>query len=338
MRHLLFWVVYGVMLYLVAGGPRHIYTMCFLSVFALPVYSFIYVLLPRFLQERKRIAGFLFGFIAVCLLTLCASFYASSFFFSFWDGPILFKMKFGLALHNQILAMSIAGVALGIKATKSWYTREKENILLAQQRAKSQAQFQKANLYPEFILGALNILHLKITSGSRESPELLLKLSDTLSYIIYESQQELVALEHELNMVKNMVDFRNLQSPGSITIDYSHTGSQKNKLIAPLTLFSVTQNLFQSTCFYAHEPKQINLCIEIENYSLIIHFTEVDRDTADAERSTDNSHQRSLDIYDTPAAKYSPLHESKPSEEEFKSSIAFPLVIDDCAAYQPDLH
>lgn len=324
------------MLYLVAGGPRHIYTICFLAVFAIPVYSFIYVLLPRFLQQRKRIAGFVLGFIAVYLLTLWASFYASSFFFSFWDGPVLFKMKFGLALHNQTLAMSIAGAALGIKATKSWYTRQKENLHLVQQRAKSQALFAKANLYPEFILEALNILHLKITSGSRESPELLLKLSDTLSYILYESQQDLVALEQELKMVNNMVNFRNLQSPGSIKIDYSNTGSLENKFIAPLTLFEITQNLLQSISIDAHSLKRIHLCIKIENHSLLVLFRETEPSTCDDAILTEPQKKRH-NIYYASGAAYSPVYESKPYEDEFTSSTSFPLVSGYRAAFQPDL-
>jgi sensor histidine kinase YesM len=242
-RHLLFLCAYSWLFHFQNDNRTLLYAACFLPACILAAYSFVYILLP--FLKKKKYSRFVFGLLIIYLTTMLLAYAGSTVFFIWWDGPVTGVMIFGVALHNQIIAMCVGVVALGIKTTKNLYVRQKENLALQKQKVRNELRLEKANLYPEFILQALNSLQLKIMSGAAESPTLLLKLSDTLSYILYESQDDLIALDKELMMVKNIIEFKKISYASHCAIRFSVVGDLDNKCITPLTLFRLIENLFQ---------------------------------------------------------------------------------------------
>jgi two-component system, LytTR family, sensor kinase len=136
-----------------------------------------------------------------------------------------------------------AGVVLGIKLAKNWYQQQNENLLLAKQKANTELKLLKARIHPDFLFKSLDDIYKKINSGSSNSPRMILKLSEILSYLLYESDEELVALENELTAVNDFISISKLMmtdNPVSIKI----VGNTANKFIVPLLLLSLVQNTF----------------------------------------------------------------------------------------------
>ena len=263
-RHVLFLLAYSWMFHFQNDNRTLLYAASFLPSCILAVYGVIYFLLP--FVKKKKYGRFALGMCGLYLVTLMLDVFGSYLFFTDWDWPVSNKMIVGLAIHNHVIAMFMGGVALGIKATKNWYIRHQENLELEKQKVRRELSLERANLYPEFILQTLASLQVKIASGANESPAFLLKLSDTLSYILYDSQDDLIALEQELSMVRNIVDLKKMNCAGRPLIHLSVHGDCGNKYIAPLTLFRLTQSLLQ--IITNDDLSEVNIKIDIEGDSL----------------------------------------------------------------------
>lgn len=265
-RHMLFLAGYSWLFHFQNDNRTLLYAASFLPSCILAVYGVIYFLLP--FLKKKKYGRFALGMCGLYLVTLMLDVFGSYLFFTDWDWPVSNKMIVGLAIHNHVIAMFMGGVALGIKATKNWYIRHQENLELEKQKVRRELSLERANLYPEFILQTLASLQVKIANGANESPAFLLKLSDTLSYILYDSQDDLIVLDKELNMVRNIVDLKKMNCAAISFIHLSVNGDCERKYIAPLTIFRLTQNLLQIMTNDEKVLTEVNIKIEIEDDSL----------------------------------------------------------------------
>lgn len=273
-RHLLFWIVFGVLFHIQNNVRSLFYIGCFLPACLAIVYSLLYVVLPQLQRRHYKFA--LLAVVAAYAISLLLNVTGSYIFFQTWKDDVPYKMVLGLALHNHIMALCMGGVAFGMKATKSWYQRQAENLTLERVKARNEVELEKANLYPDFILQALESLQGKVSQASDDSTDLLLRLSDTLSYILYDNQVELVDLEKELLMVRNVIVLKNVQWP-SCNIHFEIEGAPAGKQVTPLSLFRVVENLFRFIGDEEQVPDDVEVKIKIEaaflNSAVAAHYS-----------------------------------------------------------------
>src|SRR5580765_3832992 len=220
-RHLFFWIPYCLFFFLQSIAPNHINDLlysrayknafvslyCFLPVCMFSVYINLYFLLPFFLQKRDYV-GFALGFVLLFGLAIFINQPFALLFFKNTQVPadkINAYNTLYLALTNAQHAIVLGGFAIGIKAAKNWYIQQKENLILSKQKNRTALQLLKARIHPQFLFHSLDSLYTNIKAGSSKSPEMILNLSDQLSYILYESDEELVPLEKELIILEKLV-------------------------------------------------------------------------------------------------------------------------------------
>ena len=255
-RHLIFWFAFALIFSIQSFGDplagfitkdsvMHVLEtdMCFLPFCILSAYIFSNFLFPVFLKKKKY-AAFITGFLLVVALGVWIDYYAANLYFHLASvNTLTFGQKVMVDYNFVWSAILGAGVVLGIKLAKNWYQQQNENLLLAKQKANTELKLLKARIHPDFLFKSLDDIYKKINSGSSTSPLMILKLSEVLSYLLYESDQELVALENELTSVNDFISISKLimtDNPVSIKI----IGDTANEFIVPLLLLSVIQNTF----------------------------------------------------------------------------------------------
>jgi two-component system LytT family sensor kinase len=82
---------------------------------------------------------------------------------------------------------------------------EREKTALEIQNIQIEKDFLKAQLNPHFLFNTLNNLYGLTVRKDNLAPELILNLSDIMSYTLYESNTEIVRLEKELDFIKNYI-------------------------------------------------------------------------------------------------------------------------------------
>jgi len=288
-RHLVFWFVFTLIFSIQSFGDplagfiskeslMHVLEtdMCFLPFCILSVYIFSNFLFPVFLKKKKY-AAFIVGFLLVVMLGVWIDYYATDLYFNLASvNTLTFGQKIMVDYNFVWSAILGGGVVLGIKLGKNWYQQQNENLLLAKQKANTELKLLKARIHPDFLFKTLDDIYKKINSGSSKSPLMILKFSEMLSYLLYESDQQLVALQNELTAVNDFISISKLimtDNPVSIKI----IGNTDNKFIVPLLLVTLVQNTFSVIFMDEKERLKTAVAISVEDnlLTLILSFEQV---------------------------------------------------------------
>ena len=258
-RHLALWISFSVYFFVVNFFPRSeqdffvlkTYTdalgrMIYLPVSIISVYISIYFLLPRFIFTRKYFQ-FIILFICLCMINFAGAYLLTK-LWALFAQPVSFQqLPVQIRIYQPIiyglgLGVVASGFAIIIKLLKVRYLKQKENERLQQQKISTELQMIKTSFHPHFLSDALQNISDLIRNRSAQSPEMILKLSDLLSYILYENEEELIPLEQELKMLKDYLDLEKIFYGKRIVISMKEQGDVSGKTIAPLILLSLVQN------------------------------------------------------------------------------------------------
>lgn len=252
-RHLVFWGIYTLYFY-----PQSIWYpdrleqllnwqvyydallnfACFIPACIFAVYVSIYILLPAFLQ-RKRYTEFIMLFIALFLACVGLNYFFSYLYYQLVSDPeanTTFIGLLNLSYINSTAAIIISGIALGIKVTKNLQQQQKENLAIAQKKARIDLQLQKARIHPEFLFRTLNSINNRILSKTPDASEMILRLSDLLSYTLYSGKDKAVPLDQELAALQDFVYLEHRKQDGHVDISTQITGKHNGKYIGPMII------------------------------------------------------------------------------------------------------
>lgn len=115
------------------------------------------------------------------------------------------------------------------------------------QNVNIEKDFLKSQLNPHFLFNTLNNLYGLIVRKDDSAPEVVLNLSDIMSYTLYESNSEKVALEKELDFIRNYFELEKMRYPKDKNIQLEIIGDDQisGLYIAPLLTFTFIENAFK---------------------------------------------------------------------------------------------
>jgi LytS/YehU family sensor histidine kinase len=224
----------------------YIYTAIFHVSLVTTVYINIWILIPRVLQQGRYL---------IYLICLVAVIYAGAqfnqvtfnhlvdlvlpgyYFISFYDIGDILKFVFVYVALTSLLKLS-----------KGWFllTRaEKQIMIVNQKKVESELKALKSQINPHFLFNSLNNIYSLSMGESGKAPAAILKLSDLMRYMLYESNEEEVSLKKEIDFLENYVDLQRLRSDPHAKIEYNRDGSPDGLKIAPLLLLPLMENSFK---------------------------------------------------------------------------------------------
>jgi sensor histidine kinase YesM len=212
------------------------------------VYSFLYGLLPLLLkgQLKKFFPGLIIWFALVFVATNILHYYV---LIPLNTGMPLFDFNSvnaeRFSMVNFMMFLSYTCVAASLKLLRYWYRKETNNQQLAKETMVAELQLLKAQVHPHFLFNTLNNLYSLTLKKSARSPEVVLKLSELLRYMLQECTATEVPVEKEVRMIENYIELEKLRYGKRLDIRMNVTGSYHEKNIAPLLLIPFVENAFK---------------------------------------------------------------------------------------------
>ena len=287
-RHAAFWLVWAVFFGIIyankpsgSGGDVlvmiHSYPLSFIeAVIFTPnhvmfSYLIMYFLLPRYLLEGRYLA-FVVGIIGAIVLTQAVAFFSTSLLIAWvrdWLQLPQPSRNFYFALMAGLRGgMTVGGFAATIKLMKYWYQKQQDNQQLTQQNLTNELQLLKSQLHPHFLFNTLNNLYALTLRNSPQSPELVLQLSELLSYMLYGCNAPKVALVQELAMLHNYIALERMRYGERLDVSVIISGDVDGKLIAPLLLLPFVENAFKHGTSEQLDQAWISLDLTIREQAL----------------------------------------------------------------------
>ncbi len=219
--------------------PPRVSITIFFAVFTLLNIPFFYLnsnfLIPKILKV-KGIGWYLLSIVCLIVAVFFLNGIIKNTFFNARTIPktgFTFQLLFFLAISTSYRIVSDS-----MEDEKS--KKEQEN-----ERLKSELSFLRSQISPHFIFNVLN----SIVSLSRRKPEkvepVVVKLSDLMRYMLYESDDAMVTLEREYQYLRAYIELQQLRFGDDIAINFQVGDLDKNQTIEPMLLIPFVENSFK---------------------------------------------------------------------------------------------
>jgi len=217
-----------------------LYVLVFhLSIIA-AVYFNLKVLIPRLLSQSRfalylmSVAGLVlatavvnFALFDFCIDKLFPSLYYIS-YFRIWE---LILIVSSYLIFTSVLFL-IWQYALMLIANRD--------------AARNELSALKAQINPHFLFNNLNTIYSMASKNDRRTPEVVLKLSDFLRYVLYDTSCETIPLEKEVEIIRTYVGLQQERVNPEITqIVLTIEGNLDGVVISPLLLLPLAENCFK---------------------------------------------------------------------------------------------
>jgi two-component system, LytTR family, sensor kinase len=135
--------------------------------------------------------------------------------------------------------------ALFLRISINWYEQRRTRSEIVLQEHRMELEFLKAQLNPHFFFNTLNNIYSLVYKKSDEAPAALMKLSDIMRYMLYESKAERVSLDKELENLNNYIELQRLRYRDPDYISFTVEGNISVHQVPPMLLLSFVENAFK---------------------------------------------------------------------------------------------
>ncbi len=232
-------------------------------------------LIPEFIKKNKKYWWYMFSFIFLMFITsaiktVIAVLNPDDLLQITRDGK---HHPFSINAY-AILCVFIAGFFLVcsciIKFAVDWFSNERIQRNLESEKKDMELQFLKSQLNPHFLFNSLNNIYSLAYQKSDKTADAILKLSEIMRYMIYESNDSWVGLSKEVEYVQSFVELQKLRFKDGAAVEITINGEVDGQQIVPLILISFVENAFKhGVANDSEDPIKINI---IANQK-ILHFS-----------------------------------------------------------------
>jgi LytS/YehU family sensor histidine kinase len=138
----------------------------------------------------------------------------------------------------------MAVLGIGITMYKFWRREVWEKLQVRQEKTKAELELLKAKLHPHFLFNTLNNLYTLVIERSDKAPQMLMRLSAILSYVLYECQSAKVPLEREISICKDYIELERERYGERLEVSLDFSGPISGKMIAPMLFQPFIENAF----------------------------------------------------------------------------------------------
>jgi sensor histidine kinase YesM len=253
-----FWLVVGFFYFLIFNWNSEfrevsiIFSIGLLPVAILVTYLFNYLLVPKYLWAKRYTRFFFVSFMT--LLFACWI----SFLIVFFALIYILETEASLepaVLHPELQVITLNFIvffAIAVKQLKRAFFMQQEKNELEKCRLNTELKLKeaelkllKAQIHPHFLFNTLNNLYGLSLEKSVEAPELVLRLSDILDYILYRCNEPRVKLDDEIENLRNYIEIEKVRYSKKLKLDIEFPIDTGNLKIAPLIILPFVENAFK---------------------------------------------------------------------------------------------
>lgn len=113
------------------------------------------------------------------------------------------------------------------------------------EKLKTEINYLRAQINPHFLFNTLNNLYGLALEKSEKTPEIVMRLSKMMDYMLYESDDARVYLKKDVENIENYIAIERIRQGNNADIRFSVTGDAGYQKIVPLLLLPLIENGFK---------------------------------------------------------------------------------------------
>ncbi len=251
--HISFWILFALVPELPMIFPDKKYPLYYyyytLSSQLLNVLNFylVYFLISiDFLNTRKIVTNLL-KVIGAISFFICLRLFMMVIVYVYMAG--MDYQEVTIRFYNIILetyySISFTLMALLIKFMIDWFNTQKQKSELLARTKTSELALLRTQINPHFLFNTLNNLYSLVYKKSDEAPSMVMKLSDIMRYMLYDSNSDKVLMEKEIEYLESFIELNTLRMKEGRFVTFDIEGDTQSKMIPPMLLVPFVENAFK---------------------------------------------------------------------------------------------
>jgi len=242
----------------------------------------IHWLIPRYLLTRKYVHYFGAVLVLIIAYLLLQSLY-DHYLFGFVLGPNRNTRLSSSLIYNFTHTSLYLLLTVALKFSIDWYEQKKLLQEAAVAQLKAEVNYLRSQVNPHFLFNVLNNLYALTIKKSDKAPEMVLKLSELMEYMLYESNETYVPLEKEIRYLHNYLELEKIRQGNHADILLTVTGHPDHCRIAPFLILPLVENAFKHGISkavhnaYLHITIHIDKALEVSIENNKLNFQEMDK-------------------------------------------------------------
>lgn len=230
-------------------------------------YLFFSLLIPL-LYDRKRI----YILITITLLFLFIYPLLQYEVFSYIRDRYDLKLKW-LRHRDYFMAQAYtstllySGLAYLSRFTIQWVQEKQKQTELITQNQSSELALLRSQINPHFLFNTLNNIYSLVLKKSDNAPAAMMKLSEIMRYMLYETNIEKVPLEKEVKYLESYIELMQLRLKQKNFISFKVKGDISKYQITPMLLVPFVENALKHSNKKVKAPG-ITIDLKVEDNKL----------------------------------------------------------------------
>jgi two-component system, LytTR family, sensor kinase len=205
------------------------------------IYFIIYVLIRGYYQQRKY-TQFLLWLISLFAVYTLACVKMEM------DISVVLKresnnFRYAVYYFINISRYTVIGFLLFWLSQAIRQSKKLDQITM--EKLQAEVNYLRAQINPHFLFNTLNNLYGLSLEKSGKTPELIIRLSKMMDYMLYEVEGTKVLLKRDLENLENYIEMERVRQGNSAVIHYTVKGDISNQLIEPLLMLPLVENAFK---------------------------------------------------------------------------------------------
>ena len=272
-HHILFWTIYFIFNTLRWGSYYDDYDYSLKSnMLGFPIhmalcYFNIYFLMPKFVFKKKYVTYAILMLLSLYVM-LNAKFYLTYYLLStnVWpEGPEpIDTLTFNYGVQMMLGELYVISFVTAIKITIDWLREHSMLHELEKRQLATELRFLRSQVSPHFFFNTLNNIYSLSLTKSDKAPEVILKLSELMRYLLYATDKRKQKLKKEIECIQNYIDLERIRFDDSLEVNVEISGDLDGKVIAPMLLMPLIENSFKHGASQNIGQMKISLNIKVE--------------------------------------------------------------------------
>jgi hypothetical protein len=293
--HLAFWIPYFALLVIFYLSlhmtmTTSLFAIVFFTVVIEAGFSYfnLYVLIPRLLFTRRYLLYVLAFLLAVmaCSPTVLLMETAVVRWIAHEPSAAAALWVPKNLIVGVVMGIYVLGLTMGIKFAKDSMIEKESRKEREKHYLETELKFLKSQIQPHFFFNTLNNIYSLTLKQSEQAPEVILKLSDLMSYMLYDSTAPSVPLAKEIAYLHNYVDIEQLRFGNRLQVSFTTDGPIDSAEIPPMILILFLENSFKHGV--KNNISQIQLTIDLLVADGYLHF-HVENPVSEEEKPVENN-------------------------------------------------
>jgi len=177
------------------------------------------------------------------------------------------------AILTMSLAIAIFFIRKAIDEKDLLQGAQRDNLFL-------KLRYLRARLNPHFLFNTLNSIYSLSMKKSDQTPEVVVKLADIMRYLIYECDEEKIALNKEIDFIRNYIEIEKVRYKADVR--FSVEGETDGIMIEPFLFMSFIENGFKHAMDNSFDEPFIYITLKIANDLItlnVVNSSNVDLET-----------------------------------------------------------